>query len=219
MNILITGGSSGLGKKIIETLNDKYHIYSTYNNSQKDAEFIKSKFKKITFFKCDFTNSIELNQFLKKISLVQFDVLINNFYCGEFLGKHFIKTESTEFINILESNIKPTVEISKTVIKSFKEKKGGLIINISSKAIQNPPIGSALYVCVKSVIEGLSKIWNSELNSYGIRSLSVQPSFMRTKLTSKIDPRIVEIYFEKNSSEIQDIANTIKKIIENQNAI
>lgn len=219
MNILITGGSSGLGKKIIETLDDRYNIYSSYNNSLENIKDLEKKFKKITFFKCDFTNSIELDQFLKKINLIQFDVLINNFYAGEFLGKHFMKTESIEFINILESNIKPTIEISKTVINGFKENKKGLIINISSKAIENPPIGSSLYVCVKSLIEGLSKIWNSELNSYGIESKIIKPSFMRTKLTSKIDPRIVKLYFEKNSHEIQDIANSIKNIIDKENVI
>jgi hypothetical protein len=67
------------------------------------------------------------------------------------------------------------------------------------------------------VIDQLSKIWNSEYNKYGITSKIVSPSFMRTNLTSDIDERIIEMYYENrlNHDEINSISNDIKKILNN----
>ena len=215
MKILITGGSSGLGKSVLETISSSHEVHFTYNRSLKSANEITSKFKNSNSYKCDFTNETELKNFLNKIKDIDFDVLINNYYSGSFLGKHFSKTDSSEFLEVYKNNIIPVIEITQTLLKKFKKKKKGLIISISSESISNPPIGTGLYSTVKSIIEQLSKTWNSEYNQYGISSKIISPSFMRTNLTSDIDERIIEMYYENrsNRNEIDTISNYILKIL------
>lgn len=217
MKILITGGSSGLGKSILERVHESNEIHFTYNNSSESAKEISTKFKNSYSYKCDFTNKRELEVFLSEIKDIDFDVLINNYYSGKFLDKHFLKTNSSEFLDVYKNNILPVVDITQVLLKTFKKKKKGLIISISSKSIFNPPVGSGLYSIVKSVIEQLSKIWNSEYGKYGITSKVVSPSFMRTNLTSDIDERIIEMYYENksNQDEINFISNEIKIILKN----
>ena len=215
MKILITGGSSGLGKSVLETISSSHEVHFTYNRSLKSAYEITSKFKNSNSYKCDFTNETELKNFLNKIKDIDFDELINNYYSGSFLGKHFSKTDSSEFLEVYKNNIVPVIEITQTLLKKFKKKKKGLIISISSESISNPPIGTGLYSTVKSIIEQLSKTWNSEYNQYGISSKIISPSFMRTNLTSDIDERIIEMYYENrsNRNEIDTISNYILKIL------
>lgn len=215
MKILITGGSSGLGKSILETTSPLHEVHFTYNSSLKSSSEITSKFKSSYSYKCDFTDEIELKNFLNKIKDIDFDVLINNYYSGNFLGKHFSKTDSSDFLDVYKNNIIPVIEITQVLLKTFKKKKKGLIISISSESISNPPIGTGLYSTVKSVIEQLSKIWNSEYNKYGITSKIISPSFMRTNLTSDIDERMIEMYYENRSNrdEINTVSNYILKIL------
>tara|TARA_B100000767_G_scaffold275756_1_gene315100 strand:+ start:5290 stop:5952 length:663 start_codon:yes stop_codon:yes gene_type:complete len=217
MKVLITGGSSGLGKSILEIISLSHEVYFTYNNSIKSANEITDKFKNSFSYKCDFTNEIELKDFLNKVKNIDFDVLINNYYSGNFLGKHFSNTDSSDFLDVYKNNIIPVIDITQVLLKTFKKKKKGLIISISSESISNPPIGSGLYSTVKSVIEQLSKIWNSENKKFGIISKIISPSFMRTNLTSEIDERIIEMYFENisNRDEIKNISSEIMKIINN----
>jgi len=217
MKILITGGSSGLGKSILEKVHESNEIHFTYNNSSESAKEISTRFKNSYSYKCDFTNERELEVFLSEIKDIDFDVLINNYYSGKFLDKHFLKTNSSEFLDVYKNNILPVVDITQVLLKTFKKKKKGLIISISSQSIFHPPVGSGLYSIVKSVIEQLSKIWNSEYEKYGITSKVVSPSFMRTNLTSDIDERIIEIYYENKSNldEINFISNDILDIIKN----
>ena len=219
MKILITGGSSGLGKSLLETISSSHEVHFTYNRSLKSASEITSKFKNSNSYKCDFTNEAELKNFLNEIKDIDFDVLINNYYSGVFLGKHFSKTDSSDFLDVYKNNIIPVIEITQVLLKTFKKKKKGLIISISSKSISNPPIGSGLYSTVKSVIEQLSKIWNSENKRFGIKSKIISPSFMRTNLTSGLDERIIEMYFETESNfdEIRNVSNEISKLINNDN--
>ena len=215
MKILITGGSSGLGKSVLEKLQDSNEIHFTYNNSKNEAKELTKRFKNTYSYKCDFTVEKELEEFISKIEKIEFDILINNYYSGKFLDKHFIKSNSSEYIDAFKNNILPVIEITKTLLKTFKRKKKGLIISISSQSITKPPVGSGIYSSVKSVIEQLSKIWNSENERFGITSIIISPSFMRTNLTSEMDERIIELFFENSSNrnEISKISNEVMKII------
>ena len=67
MKILITGGSSGLGKSILNKLCDSNEIHFTYNSSKESAREITENYKNSYSYKCDFTNKRELEIFLSKI--------------------------------------------------------------------------------------------------------------------------------------------------------
>ena len=112
MKVLITGGSSGLGKSILEIISLSHEVYFTYNNSIKSANEITDKFKNSFSYKCDFTNEIELKDFLNKVKNIDFDVLINNYYSGNFLGKHFSNTDSSDFLDVYKNNIIPVIDIT-----------------------------------------------------------------------------------------------------------
>ena len=109
MNILVTGGSSGLGKSIVEKLSSdkKNHVFFTYNNSIENSKNICSKYTNVTAIKCDFTNNNELILFVKNLKNLNLNILINNFYSwpknpllpGTFLTKNFHKIEESVFID------------------------------------------------------------------------------------------------------------------------
>lgn len=223
MKILITGGSSGLGKAMVYKLaeSEKNFIYFTYNNSEESSKKICLENKNVKRIKCDFTVREELDVFLVNLEKLDIDILINNYYSGKFLDKHFVKTNSSQYLDAYKNNILPVIDITKTLIKTFKIKKKGLIISISSQSITEPPIGTGLYSSVKSVIEQLSKVWNSENKKFGISSVVISPSFMRTNLTSEIDERVIEMYYENvsNIDEINNVSNEVDKIIKNHKTI
>ena len=212
MKILITGGASGLGKSILEKIQESNEIHFTFNKSLTSSKEISKKFKNSQSYKCDFTNEDELEIFINKIKNIDFDVLINNYYSGKFLDKHYSKTNPSEFFDVYKNNIIPLIKISQVVIENFKKKRKGLILSISSQSISLPPIGSSLYSVTKSVIEQLSKTWNSEYEKYGITSKIISPSFMRTNLTSSLDERIIEMFYE-NESNFDEI-NRVSKLID-----
>jgi len=195
MNILITGGASGLGKAITETLaeNKNNTVYFTYSKSEEKAKKISANFENTISIKCDFSEPTELLSLQEQIKEMDLDVLINNAYCGKINQMHFHKSPPIDFLTNFKDNIIPTITITQEVIKLFRKKKNGKIITILSSGLINvPPTGMSSYIANKAYLEKLTKVWANENSSFNITSNSISPSFMKAALTDDFDERIVE---------------------------
>lgn len=195
MNILITGGSSGLGKAIIELLATKqeHNIFFTYNSNSSSAKAILKACSGTTAIKCDFTKPEEVDQLVEKIASLELDVIINNAYVGLALGRHFIKTSPDDFMQSFTDNVLPVIAITQAALKEFKKRKFGKIINVlTSYLINLPPNGCSVYAANKAYIQQLSKSWNTEFSRFNITSNCISPDFMLTNLSKEVDERVIE---------------------------
>jgi len=195
MNILVTGGSSGLGKAIVCTLSNSPgdKVFFTYNRHGDEAEAIVREKHNVIAIKCDFTNADEICELEKAIPTFDLDVLINNAYVGTPQGIHFHKTDSTTFLKSYENNLIPTIRITQKAIEGFRRKKFGKIINILTSYLVNvPPMGFSIYTANKAYLQQLSKTWSTEYARYNISSNCISPEFMLTNLSANVDERIIE---------------------------
>ena len=103
MNILITGGSSGLGKAIVLLLAkiNGHKVFFTYNRHSEEAEAIVRDTHTVIAVKCDFANADDISRLEEAIPTFDLDVLINNAYVGTSQGTNFHKTDSASFLTIL----------------------------------------------------------------------------------------------------------------------
>ena len=195
MNILVTGGSTGLGKSIVNALSDipENKVFFTFNRHEKEAQSIVREKQNVIAIKCDFTNIDEVCELEKTIPVYDLDVLINNAYVGMPQGIYFHKTNSEVFLKSFEDNLIPTIRITQSAINGFRIKKFGKIINVLSASLVNvPPMGYSVYASNKAYIMQLSKSWSYEYARYNISSNCISPDFMQTNLSENIDERIVE---------------------------
>ena len=220
MNILITGGASGLGEAITRRLakNSDNHIFYTYNKSEENAKLIGKDLNNTTSIKCDFRNSNEVTLFCENVKQFDIDVLINNAYSGDFLKTNFHKIPANEFLDDFKENVLPVIEITQTFITEFRKKKSGKIITILTSALFNvPPIGSSVYVANKAYLEKLTKVWASENIKFNISSNTISPSLMQTSLTSCLDERLIEQFKEANPLKqiltVDEVAESVEFLV------
>lgn len=195
MNILVTGGSSGLGKAIVEmAAKDRSNtVFLTYSQNSEAALYLANSFPNVVAKQCDFSIKNSLNDLLLCITEWDLDVLINNAYSGNPQGTHFHKQDCDSFLKSFQVNVLPVIQITQKVLETFRKKKSGKIITILTTALfGSPPIGYSLYAANKAYIQQLSKSWSREYIKYGITSNCVSPNFMQTTLTKEIDERIIE---------------------------
>ena len=195
MNILITGGASGLGEAITKTLAREVYnkVYFTYSKSAENAHKIEAEFNNTVSIKCDFKDHADVTALANSITDFDIDILINSAYNGSFLKAHFNKIAPSDFTDEFVTNIIPTIIITQSAIALFRKKKTGKIITILTAALANvPPIGSAIYSANKAYLEKLTKVWANENIKFNITSNSVSPSFMLTNMTADTDERMVE---------------------------
>ena len=220
MNILVTGGASGLGKAItlLLAIEPKNHVYFTFSHSKIEARQIEIDYQNTSAIKCDFSISDEIALLTSKIPQMDLDVLINNAYANGIKTRHFHKVNSSDILEDFKNNIIPTVEITQEALRIFRKKRNGTIVTVLTAYLANtPPTGLASYVANKAFLEKLTKVWANENSKFNITSNSVSPSFMRTRLTANTDDRVIEhmvsMHPLKELLSTEEVAETIKFLV------
>ena len=226
MNILITGGASGLGEAITRILakDKKNTVYFTYNSSYVNALKIQEDLKNTVSIKCNFKDSNELILLTNRIKPLDLDILINNAYSGDVSPTHFHKMLPAKFLTDFSENIIPTIKITQEAIKHFRKKKQGKIITILTAYLANtPPMGLSSYVSNKAYLEKLTKVWASENIKFNISSNSISPSFMLTGLTKDVDERIIDQMILDHPRQklltVNEVADTVNFLVNSSSQI
>lgn len=220
MNVLVTGGSSGLGKSIVELLSteNENHIYFTFRNHKEAADSICAQFSNVTALRCDFTDSTTVDEVINKIAEIDLDVLINNAYSGITLGQHFHRTPIIDFEKAFQNNVLPLIAITQKCLETFRKKKGGKIITVLTSAlVGTPPMGYSVYSATKAYIAQLVKSWSREYIKFGITSNAVAPDFMQTALTEETNDFVKEQIREGNPLKkiltTEEVALIVKDLV------
>jgi len=201
MNILITGGASGLGEAITRNFakDSDNKVYFTFHASDEKAKAIENDFPNAAGLRCNFKNAEDVASLQSKLSELNLDVLINNAYSGEPIKTYFHKIDADVFATEFQDNLIPTIKITQAAIASFRKKKSGKIITVLTSFLLNtPPTGSAVYLANKAYLASLVKTWATENGKYNITSNSISPSFMLSGLTKDVDERVIEQMVESH---------------------
>ena len=216
MNILITGGASGLGAAITKAFaaNAANKVNFTYHHSVNDAGQLEELFGNTTGIKCDFSDAQQVQELSEAIKRLNLDVLINNAYSGKIEPCYFHKTNKAVFLSDFENNLLPVIKITQATIQAFRKKKQGRIITVLTSYLENvPPMGMSAYVAGKAYLKQLTKVWAAENAALNITSNSVSPSFMQTGLTNDTDERVIEQMSQnhplKKLLQPEEVAQTI----------
>lgn len=201
MNILITGGASGLGEAITKAVALAYpdeKIYFTYCSSQRNAAAINAEYPNTVALKCDFRNQQDVDALCSLIESTGMGILVNNAITG-LLKQHFHKIEKKEFAGSFAENVFPVVAITSSFIASARKVKAGKIITILSSSVVNaPPTGWSLYTAEKNYLLAMHRSWAIENASFNISSNCISPGFMHTQLNHETDERIIEDMIAKH---------------------
>ena len=225
MNIIITGGSRGIGKCLVENLaRDGHNILLNYNKSEKQAKKIQEDLKAegiiIEIFKADVSKKIEVKALvefaLKKWENI--DVLVNN--AGIAKLQMFQDITEDDWNEIINTNLKSAFYTTQEVLPNMLHRKEGIIINISSIWGLVGASCETVYSISKSGLDAMTKSLAKELGPSNIRINSIAPGVIDTEMNSKLDEHIKnEIKAETPLGKIGkpiDIYKCVKWLIEDE---
>ena len=215
-NVLITGGSRGIGKSIVKVLfNSGANVGFTFSSSElaanQIAQNLNSPSQKCIAYKSDASklNQCEslVDSFLNDFETI--DVLINN--AGITKDNLLMRMGEDDFDKVIEVNLKSVFNMTKACQKVFLKNRKGSIINMSSVVGVKGNAGQSNYAASKSGIIGFSKSIAQELGSRSIRCNVIAPGFIKTEMTDNLSDSIIESWTEniplKRPGESNDVAN------------
>ncbi|RZJ63340.1 MAG: SDR family oxidoreductase [Flavobacterium sp.] len=177
--VLITGASSGLGKAIGEHLFHKgYNVFGTSRNPEK---VLNSLFPMVAL---DVRDEESIKNCVAKVVSVsgRIDVLVNNAGVGILGPVEEIPTE--EIRNHFETNLYGPINMMKAVLPFMREKKSGLIINITSIAGYTGLPFRGIYSAGKGALELLTESIRMEVKSFGIEVCNLAPGEFATDIAA-----------------------------------
>ena len=213
---IITGGSRGIGKGIVEVFaNHGANIAFTYNASSEAAEALAKEVSKLGVIAkayksnaASYSDSQELvTQVLKDFDSI--DILVNN--AGITKDNLLMRMSEDDFDKVIEVNLKSVFNMTKAVQRTMLKQRKGSIINMSSVVGVKGNAGQSNYAASKAGIIGFSKSMALELGSRDIRSNVIAPGFIETEMTAKLDEVTVQSWRDaiplKRGGSTLDIAN------------
>lgn len=201
--ILVTGGSSGIGRATAEALvKEGAKVAITGRNAEK-LQKVASEIgaTAIGFDASDYAACTQgVNDTVA--ALGGLDVLINNAGIGEF--GLIEDLEPGMFERVMSTNVIGVAMITKAAIPHFKEAGGGNILNIGSTAAAKGFPGGSVYVASKFALRGMTQCWQAELRKHDIRVMLINPSEVTTAFANPDRVERDEIASKLRPVEIAD---------------
>ncbi len=177
--VLITGGSSGIGKSTGEFLQNKG--FKVYGTSRNPKSYIDSKFPLLELDVKDVASII------KAVSMVvenegRLDVLINN--AGAGITGPLEEIPDAEMKANFETNLFGPINVIKSVLPQMRVQKSGLIINVTSIAGYMGLPYRGIYSASKSALSILTETFRMELKPFNIKMTNVAPGDFATNIAA-----------------------------------
>jgi NAD(P)-dependent dehydrogenase (short-subunit alcohol dehydrogenase family) len=177
--VLITGGSSGIGKSIGEYLTQKG--FSVYGTSRFPENFPESKFPLI---KLDVTQLDSIQSCVAELisKTGRIDVLINN--AGVGITGPLEEIPMDEMKRNFETNLFGPINMINAVLPSMRTQHSGLILNVTSIAGYMGLPFRGVYSASKGALELITESYRMELKSFNIKMSNIAPGDFATNIAA-----------------------------------
>lgn len=187
-NVLITGGSRGIGKACVKMFLDAgANVAFTFRSAQQEADRILTEFdgtNLLKHYQVDLSDKDQINRAVGSIlnDFKTIDVLVNN--AGIWKEAAIDKMTLDEWNEMMNVNLTSIYLLSHLIVPVMKKNNFGRIINIASTAGQRGEADHSHYAASKGALISLTKSLASELGKNNITVNCVAPGWVITDMTT-----------------------------------
>ena len=207
---LITGGSSGIGRAIAQTLASAgARVAITGRDKGRLMETAQAL--KVLPIVADVTQDSDVDRTYREVfkAFGELDILVNNAGIGVF--KNLVDLDRSGFDSVFATNVTGAMLMAREAAKHFIARQRGNIVNISSTAGLRGAAGGTAYYASKFALRGMTECWRSELRRYNIRVFLVNPSEVLTNFAATAG-----LSQKENPTKLrgEEIAYLVKAVLE-----
>jgi 3-oxoacyl-[acyl-carrier protein] reductase len=188
---LVTGGSRGIGRAIVERLaGDGADVVFFYRGNAEAARDVVSAVatagRKAEAQQVDVADGAAVNAAIERLieSRGRIDVLVNN--AGIVRDNLLALLSDDDIHSVLDTNIGGAFNVTRAVVPHMISKRAGRIINLSSVAADKGGRGQANYAASKGAINAFTRAMAVELASRKISVNCVAPGVIETEMSQQV---------------------------------
>lgn len=226
--VLITGGSSGIGKAIGEYLSERgYQVFGTSRDPQ------KIKNSSFPLLKLDVSDARSIELAISEIinQAKKIDVVINN--AGVGITGPIEETPESEIKKAFDTNFHGPINVIKAVLPQMRKQGFGHILNVTSIAAYMGLPYRGIYSASKAALEITIEAMRMETMQFGIKMTNIAPGDFATNIAAGRyhAPELDDSPYKKdygntlklmnehvdNGNDPLEMAKVVHKIIETEN--
>ncbi len=188
MNVVITGGSRGIGAAAVELFAAKGHRVCFLYEKEHDAAACVAQKTGAAPICCDVADGSAVRAAFSQIGDV--DVLVNN--AGICYYGLMSQLPEENWDRIFDVNVKGIYHCVNACMPGFLKKQRGCVINVASMWGRTGASCEAAYSATKGAVIALTKALAKELGPSGIRVNAVAPGVILTDMCAGVDPEILD---------------------------
>jgi NAD(P)-dependent dehydrogenase (short-subunit alcohol dehydrogenase family) len=169
--VLITGCSSGYGlETALHFLQQGWKVVATMRTPREE---LLPRSDRLRVFALDITNPRSIAAALDAAGPI--DVLVNN--AGIGLMGAFEATPMATAREVFETNTFGVMAMTQAVLPAFRQRRSGMVVNVTSSATLAPFPLVAVYTASKAAVEGFTESLALELQVFNVRAKLVEPGY------------------------------------------
>ncbi len=208
--VLITGGSSGIGKSIGTYLKLKgYMVYGTTRDKSKYPDF-----DAFPLLELDVRHPETISNAVQELISLEgkIDVLVNN--AGVGITGAVEETPREAISNAFAVNFQGPLEVAKAVLPQMRKQRQGLIINVTSIAGYMGLPFRGVYSATKGALEIVTEALRMEVKGFGVQVTNLAPGDFATNIAAGRFHAPAETqspYYKNYSASLKQINDSVNE--------
>ncbi len=222
---LVTGGSRGIGRAIVESLaRQGAKVAFVYNSNATAAEEVAKALEGeghvAVPHQCDVRDKAAADALVEKVvdEWGQLDILVNN--AGIVQDTLLAMMTAEQWQAVIDTNLTSVFNFCQAVTRPMMSNRYGRVVNMSSVASQVSNPGQANYAASKGGVEALTRTMATELARRGVTVNAVAPGFIETDMTEAVrnaaGDQIKKAIPVRRLGTPDDIANAVSFLVQEE---
>ncbi|MHC5019693.1 MAG: SDR family NAD(P)-dependent oxidoreductase [Planctomycetota bacterium] len=192
--LLVTGGSRGIGRTIVETLvRDGRQVSFTYREGEAAARELEERSAgRASAYRFDLSDHEAAEELVSEVEERDGFVegLVNN--AGVHAQCLLAMTSTKRWDEVMDINLGGPFRCCRAVLRGMITRRRGAIVSVASLGAIRGVAGLSVYGASKAGILGMTRSLAREVGKRGIRVNAVIPGFVATDMTAELGAREVE---------------------------
>jgi 3-oxoacyl-[acyl-carrier protein] reductase len=178
-NVLVTGGSSGIGLETARQLRERGANVAICGRDEKKLRKAAEESGAVAI-PADVGVEEDVVRLVRAVrdSLGGYDVLVNNAGFGHFAP--LLETSLADMQRVFATNVFGAMLVARESARVFVAQNGGNIVNVSSSAGVRGFAGGTAYSGSKFALSSMTECWRAELRKHNVRVMQINPSEVQT---------------------------------------
>lgn len=219
---VVTGGSRGIGRGIVEELVRSHSVVATFNSNGAAAEDVASA-TGCSIFQCDLS---DLNSCAALAAHVGetfggIDLLVNNAGIAPRQRRDILEATPESFDELIATNLRGPYFLTQQFARMMASRHSGRIIFISSISSFTASVNRGDYCIAKAGVSMAVKLFAARLAQDGVGVFEIEPGIIRTDMIATVaqtyERKIADgLLPQRRMGEPADVARAVRAIADGQ---